>query len=122
MHRALRQLLLALPRGHERVFTAPASTRYPAGDGSLNERTVLGTLKDTCAACGFTAARRYKLHSFRHAFCSMCARNNVSYKYALAWMGHSDSRVLDLCHTMFDGTAEAAMDTIAYATAEAAVS
>ena len=44
----------------------------------------------------------------------MCARNNVSYKYALVWMGHSSSDILDLYYMMFDQTAELAMKTIQY--------
>ena len=44
----------------------------------------------------------------------MCARNNISYKYALEWMGHRSSDILDLYYTMFDDTAEAAMRTIQY--------
>ena len=45
----------------------------------------------------------------------MCARNNVAYKYALSWMGHSSSEILDLYYREFDDVSHAAMRTIAYA-------
>ena len=44
----------------------------------------------------------------------MCARGNASYKYALEWLGHRDSHILDLYYTMFDDTAEKAMASIDY--------
>jgi hypothetical protein len=44
----------------------------------------------------------------------MCARNNVAYKYALEWMGHKSSDILDLYYTQFDDVAEQAIRTIAY--------
>lgn len=44
----------------------------------------------------------------------MCARNNVSYKYALEWMGHRSSDILDLYYTMFDSDAHLAMATLVY--------
>ena len=46
----------------------------------------------------------------------MCARNHISYKYALEWMGRANSDILDLYYRMFDETAEIAMKTIAYPT------
>jgi integrase len=67
-----------------------------------------------CRECGFEDAERFKLHSLRHAFCSMCARNNISYKYALMWLGHRDSQMLDYYYHAFDETAEAAIRTINY--------
>jgi integrase len=118
MHPELRDILAALPRKFERVFTSLPSARYPSGDCPLNERTLIQSLKGLCARCGFENPTQYKLHTFRHAFASMCARNSVSYKYALTWMGHSSSEILDLYYTMFDQTAELAMKTIAYPTDE----
>lgn len=114
IHPTLRGILAALPRKFERVFTAPASGRYPNGDCPLNERTLIQNLKDLCAKVGFANPNQYKLHTFRHAFCSMCARNSISYKYALTWLGHSDSDILNLYYTMYDQTAELAMKTIEY--------
>ena len=116
IHPQLGTKLLALPRIFERIFPAPPSNRYPEGGAPLNERTVLKGLKELCARCKFTNPFQFKLHTFRHAFASMCARNNISYKYALTWMGHSSSEILDMYYTMFDATAEAAIDTITYPT------
>lgn len=114
IHPELRTVLAGLPKSFERVFTAPASKEYPKGDQPLSERRLLVSLKRLCKRCGFAKPDQYKLHTFRHAFCSMCARNNVSYRYALEWMGHSSSDILDLYYTMYDSTAETAMGTILY--------
>ena len=75
------------------------------------------SLKRLCRRCGFADPDQYKLHTFRHAFASMCARNNISYKYALEWMGHKSSEILDLYYKMFDDVAEQAIRTITYTTA-----
>jgi integrase len=111
---ALRAILAAMPRVGERVFYSPASRRHPPGDRLLNESTWLKRLKAACARCGFVAPRQYKLHTFRHAFASMCARTNIAYRYALAWMGHSSSEILDMYFKQFDGAADEAMLTINY--------
>ncbi len=75
---------------------------------------MIAELKELCAKLEFPNPRQYKLHTFRHAFASMCPRNNVSYKYALQFMGHKNSDILDMYYTMFDSTAELAISTIAY--------
>lgn len=119
LHPALRPLLEALPRDGERVFPGGLNRRT-GRPGVISDTSLLYTLKGLCARAGFADARKYKLHSFRHTFASMCARNNVSYKYALMWMGHSDSRILDLYYKAFDDTAQEAMRSIVYPTVGAA--
>ena len=115
IHARLRQYLLQLPRTHEHVFTARPSTRYPQGGRPISERRLLVALKRLCKRVGLENPEQYKLHTFRHTFASMCARNNVSYKYALTWMGHSSSEILDVYYEMYDDVAETAMSTIQYA-------
>jgi hypothetical protein len=44
----------------------------------------------------------------------MCARTNVAYRYALAWMGHSSSEILDLYFRQFDSAADQAIQSIDY--------
>src|SRR5204863_1429530 len=102
------------PRSGELVFYSPRSKRHPDGGRPLNQSTWLKHLKQVCARCGFENPDQYKLHTFRHAFASMCARNNVAYKYALEWLGHSSSEILDLYYREFDDVSHAAMRTIAY--------
>lgn len=111
---ALREILDGHARQFDRVFTALPSTKHPTGGGALNERRCLLALKRLCKRCGFANPTRYKLHTLRHTFASMCARNNVSHKYALEWMGHRSSDILDLYYTMFDADAHAAMRTLIY--------
>jgi integrase/recombinase XerD len=115
----LKPYLAAIPRAFDCVFTARPSKKHLNGGGPISERRLLLSLKRLCNRCKFTNPMQYKLHTFRHAFASMCARNNISHKYALEWMGHSSSEILDLYYTMFDEVAEAAMKTIMYATSPA---
>lgn len=114
LHPELRRILESLPRRGELVFYSPPSKRHPDGDRPLNQSTWLKHIKQTCRRCGFASPQQYKLHTFRHTFASMCARNNVAYKYALAWMGHSSSEILDLYYKQFDDVADAAIRTIDY--------
>ncbi len=114
LHPALVPYLATVPRKFERVFTARPSNKHPEGDGPINERRLLMSLKRLCKRCGFSDWKKYKLHTFRHAFASMCARNNVAYKYALEWMGHRSSDILDIYYKQFDDVAEAAIRTIVY--------
>jgi integrase len=114
IHPNLREILDRLPRNFDRVFTARPSKKHPDGGGPIDERRLLMSLKRLCRRCAFVNPKQYKLHTFRHAFASMCARNNISYKYALEWMGHTSSEILDLYYKMYDATAEAAIKTIDY--------
>lgn len=114
IHPELRRILDAMPRPFDGVFTALPSPKFPEGGAPMNERRCLVALKRLCKRCGFTNSEQYKLHTLRHTFASMCARNNVSYKYALEWMGHRSSDILDLYYCMFDADAHAAMKTLVY--------
>lgn len=114
LHPVLSQLLGSVARRGPRVFYC---RHYLGRVGKLRplvERVLLMSLKKLCRDCGLVHPNRYKLHTFRHAFCSMCARNSVAYRYALGWMGHRRSDVLDHYYHMFDATALAAIRTIAY--------
>lgn len=114
IHPELRTILDQLPRTHEHVFTRPTSARYSQKGRPVNERVLLASIKRLCEKCGFADWQRYKLHTFRHAFASMCASAQLSYKYALDWMGHKSSDILDMYFTMYDGAAEKAILTVSY--------
>ncbi len=111
---ALRSIIDALPRDSDRVVTQPDSNGPRGARRPVEERNLLMRLKELCRKCGFDNPDQYKLHTFRHAFCSMCARQNVSHKYAQTWMGHRNSEVLDLYYTMYDDVAADAIETIDY--------
>jgi integrase len=109
IHPRLAGVLRELPRYGDRVFHDPG-----AAESRILERKLLMELKGLCERCGFARPHEYKLHTFRHTFASMCARTNIAYKYALCWMGHRRSDVLDLYYEMFDDTAAEAIQTIRY--------
>lgn len=119
LHPELRRVLEKLPRSGERVFYARSSKRFPRGDHPVGERRLLLSLKRLCRRLGFPDPEQYKLHSLRHTFASMLARSQVSYKYALEFMGHRDSKILDLYYKQFDETAVKAIRTINYSPAPA---
>lgn len=119
IHPELRQVLDSMPRRCETVFTRPKSAFNPDGSRPLNQSTLLKSIKRLCKKLGFPNHDKYKIHTFRHSFASMCARNQVSYKYALDWMGHKSSDILDMYVTQFDAAAEHAIGTINYPVATA---
>jgi integrase len=114
LHPDLLIALTNLPRRGELVFYQQPSEKYPDGSNPLDERRLLRTLKRLCGRAGLEKPEQYKLHTCRHTFASMLARHNVSYKYALEFMGHTESRILDLYYTMFDEDAAKAILTIQY--------
>lgn len=89
---------------HPKIATPLA--KYMRGDGlvlpTVNQSSLLRHLKESCAKCGFENPRQYKLHSFRHHFASMCANHGVAHRKALAWLGHSNSDMLDLYYHLHD--------------------
>ncbi len=99
IHPRVRPLLEALPHRSGLVFP------------DANERALLRILKWRCESCGF--GRKFKLHSFRHFFASLCANNHVAYRKALAWLGHSSSDILDLYYHLHDEESDAAMQALA---------
>lgn len=99
VHPRIRPLIDALPRDGELVLP------------SACERRLLDAIKATCKKLGL--GTKYKLHSFRHHFASLCANHSVAYRKALAWLGHSSSEILDLYYHLHDDESEAAMIALA---------
>jgi integrase len=114
IHPELKPILQSLPRIASTVFTRPPSKRSGKVGLPLHDRHLLVCVKELCKECGFPNAEQYKLHTFRHAFASMCARSQVSSKYALRWMGHQNSEILDMYTTIYDDVAATAISTINY--------
>ena len=108
IHAQLRSLLEELSSSGGRIFHDKDGVR------PLSEKKLLLALKRLCEACGFKNALRFKLHSFRHFFCSAAAQNNVPSRYLMAWLGHSDSKIVDMYFKMFDDAAEQAMASIGF--------
>lgn len=77
----------------------------------LRARTMLTRLKRLCVELGY--GDHYKTHTLRHYFASLCANSSISYRLALAWMGHSSSKILDLYYHLHDSESQAAMRLLA---------
>lgn len=97
------------------IFDTMAPSR--GGDAlvmsELRARTLLTHLKCLCRECGFPNAERFKTHSLRHHFASMCANKGVPYRLVLSWMGHHGSEMLDQYFSLFDEESRAAMRALA---------
>ena len=103
----LKPLLQTLPRSSQLVFLMPNGSK-------VNPKSLLRYLKRLCGDCGFKNPQQYKVHTFRHFFASYCAQQNRSYKYVLAWMGHSSSDILDLYFKINDREAQRAMNDLSF--------
>lgn len=114
LHAEVRRTLDGLAVREGRIFSARPSSKHPEGNGPISERRLLVSLKRLCKRCGFANPNQYKLHTFRHVFASMLARNQISYKFALSFMGHQSSEILDLYYKMFDKDAETAIGLIEF--------
>lgn len=112
----LHAVLSAMPRRGERVFYHPPTRMHPGGVRPLEQTELLKRFKRLCRRLGFVNWRKLKLHTFRHYFASVCARNNVSYKFALRWMGHTNSHILDLYFHMHDREAQQAINSLDFGT------
>jgi site-specific recombinase XerD len=101
IHPRIRPLLTALPKNGDHVFP------------EIRERQLLQRVKGLCEQLKLPKASGFKLRSFRHHFASLCANHNVAYRKALAWLGHSDSSILQLYYHLTDSDSQAAMDALA---------
>ncbi len=103
----LKPIIQTLPRESDLVFPMPYSNE-------VSQKKLLAYLKRLCKECGFKRPHQFKIHTFRHFFASHCAQQNLSYKYALEWMGHSSSAILDLYFTLNDRHSQHAMNSMSF--------
>lgn len=112
VHPELRPYLEALPRRTDRVFTRSCSTSDPQGIEPLNVRKCLNRLQAAAAGLGLAEGQAFKLHSFRHFFCSQLAKGGAPERYVRGLLGHRDSTVTDLYFTLYDDGAIDAVSRI----------
>lgn len=62
------------------------------------------------AARGFVDGR---LHSFRHAFCSLCANSGVNQHALMTWLGHSSNDMIRRYYHLHDEASQRAMAQVA---------
>jgi len=103
VHPQVEEQLALLSRGRGPIFKEIAARR------------LLKDLKDLCEALDLEDPRKFKLHSFRHHFASLCANSHVAHRKALAWLGHSSSTMLDLYYHLHDDDSLEAMSALANA-------
>ena len=101
IHPRVRPLLETFPRAGDLVFPG------------VTERNLLKRIKGICREIGLSNPDKYKLHSFRHHFTSLCANHQIAYRKALSWLCHSSSQILDLYYHLHDDDSQAAMKALA---------
>jgi integrase len=77
------------------LFTAPASGRYPAGDGPLNVKRLNEAFLSAAAQLGLPAGRArggYTLHSLRHFFETFTINAGIPQRAVDTWLGHRADR------------------------------
>lgn len=103
LHRRARSVLEQLPRNAEHVLP------------KLRERTLLARIKRLAIVCG--VSQTIVVHSFRHAFCRLCADNGVPIFTTRKWLGHSGSGTgMDMTYhyySLSDEQSHAAMSELA---------
>jgi len=96
IHPDLLSVLKDLPRSDGFVFHGPrGGLLKPDTVRRILVRKVIEPLAEKFPATngekGFSSGR---LHSFRHAFCSYCANNNLPERILMNWLGHADSQMI----------------------------
>ena len=107
MTNRLKQVLQRQPRDFRWVFTAPPSTKYPAGDNQISERRLLRSLKRLLKRIGLSTTG--KLHTFRHSFISKALARGIASTTVKRFTGHVSDEIMDLYNHIHDEEAQSAI-------------
>ncbi len=96
IHKDLQQILNRLPRNSAHVFRGPGGGKLKADVFTRKLRQdVIGPLAQQFPVEeGERGFQDGVAHSFRHYFCSTCANSNVPEQMVMAWLGHSESKMV----------------------------
>ena len=114
IHDDLLAVLKSLPRRSRFVFLGPRGGQLkPDTVRKCFVRDVIRPLAEQFPTedgeKGFCHGR---LHSFRHAFCSNCANNNVPERMLMDWLGHADSAMVRRYYHLHDEVAKRQMNQL----------
>jgi integrase len=115
IHPDLRKVLIGLvQRTDGRVFHGPCGGRLkPDIIRTVFISKVLKPLgKQFVSPTGEANLLQGRLHSFRHYFCSKCARDGVAIQTLMLWLGHSDSAMIRHYFHLHDDQAQSQMNKI----------
>ncbi len=111
-------VLKALPRKGKWVVTAGRSSKHPRGDGQVDERRLLRSLKRLLVRVGLKG----HLHTFRHSFISAALISGVPEAIVREWVGHVDPEVIRQYTHIADEVSQTAMGKLAGTNPGSAVS
>ncbi len=96
IHEDLQQILNRLPRNSAYVFRGPGGGKLKADVFTRRlRRDVIRPLASRFpVADGERGFQDGVAHSFRHYFCSTCANSDVPEQMVMAWLGHSESKMV----------------------------
>jgi integrase len=93
------------------VFTAGPSQKHPRGDGQIDERRLLQSLKRVLARLKLLG----QMHTFRHSFISSALVSGVPEAMVRTWVGHVDPEVIRQYTHIADEASRSAMERFAAA-------
>ena len=114
IHSKLLDVILSIDNSKGCVFCGPRSGKLkPDTVRHILVRDVLeplaGRFPTPDGEKGFINGR---LHSFRHYFCSTCANNNVPERIVMTWLGHKNSKMIQVYYHLHDQEAQNQMDQL----------
>ena len=100
----------------------PIIDAIPQGDKGVNglvmpdlrERSLLARVKELARTLGYGS--RFRSHSLRHFYISMCASAGVPQRLVLSWVGHHSSELISIYFTLHDEESDRAVHKLADST------
>ena len=116
IHPRLMTALRSVPdEGHELLFAARPSRRYPSGGQPVSPKRLNDYFK---AAANRVGAEGFTLHDLRHFFKSFCVNNGVPERAVDQWLNHSDGSVRGIYYHLTREESKRFMDTLPFGTAK----
>lgn len=112
IHPRLEAILRGVPRGgHDLLFTAQPSRKYPEGGRPISSKRLGEYFKAASARAGITG---FTLHDLRHFLKSFTVNSGVPERAVDQWLGHSDSSVRGVYYHLTDAESRRFMDSVPF--------
>jgi integrase len=121
--RLLPVLRVAVQENRPYLFTAPRSSKYPAGDHWMNVRLLNDRFASLVTRMGLPAGREsgFVLHSLRHFFETFGVNAGIPQRVIDTWLGHrSDRSMAAVYYRLGDGESQLFMQKVPFGTGQPA--
>lgn len=114
IHPRLATLLRSLPgNGHDLLFTAEPSPKYPQGGQPINTKRLNDYFKAAAARAGI---KGFTVHSLRHFFKTFCINHAIPREIVDRWQGHADGSVSAGYYHLTDDVSKEYMNKVPFGT------